>query len=160
MIKNILEILKSGYQEVATQKSLESFNQFANIIIKSMNWFNDHMHGFSLLIPVEEANFGPDHYSWFAPYWEDEPHPYIHTHKVKIYQFDFEKHPKLDMTFDYGDNHHFLVEFISKRVLTSKEKQSDFPKIIKSKGRSIAQYPDRDEETGKIINIYTNYFDK
>ena len=129
----------------------QSFNQLAKTIIKSMNWFNDHMHGFS---------FGDDHYSWFAPYWEDDPHPYIHTDKVKIYYFDFGKHPKLDMTFDYGDNHHFSVELVGKRILKQNEKQSDFPKTIESKGRAIAQYPDRDDETGEIINIYKNYFDK
>ena len=138
----------------------QSFNQLAKTIIKSMNWFNDHMHGFSLTTVDKDVMFDPNHYSWFAPYWEDEPHPYIHTDKVKIYHFDFEKHPKLDMTFDYGDNHHFLIEFKDKRILKPKEKQSNFPKIIKTEGKAIAQYPDRDEMTGEIIDIYTNYFDR
>ena len=137
----------------------QNFNQLAKMIVKSMRWQNDHMHGFYLDKLDGKHLFDPRHYCWFAPYWEDEPHPLIHTDQVKISFFDFEKHPKIHMTFDYGDDHNFDIEMVGKRSMAGHEKSTMFPRVIKHLGRARAQYPNIDENTGEYKNIYKNWFD-
>jgi len=137
----------------------QNFNQLAKVIIKSMGWQNDHMHGFYLDKLEGQHLREAQHYCWFAPYWEDEPYPYVHTDKVKIAYFDWEKHPKIGMTFDYGDNHNFEIELLGSRPMVRHEKQTMFPRVIKQVGKARAQYPEIDEETGEYKNIYKNWFE-
>lgn len=138
----------------------QNFNQLAKAIVKSMRWVNDHMHGF---YPDKLAGKDPhlvEHrYNWFAPYWEDDPYPTLHTDKVKICYMDYKQHPRIHMTFDYGDNHTFDIELLGVRQLARHEKQTMFPRVIKSQGTARAQYPEIDDETGEYKNIYKNWFD-
>lgn len=137
----------------------QNFNQLAKIIIKAMGWQNDHMHGFYLDHLPGKQLFELRQYEWFAPYWEDEPHPYFHTDKIKISYLDYMQHPKIHMTFDYGDNHNFDIELLDNRPLVRGEKQIMFPRVASQKGRARAQYPEIDEDTGEYKNIYKNWFD-
>lgn len=139
----------------------QNFNQLAKMIIKSMGWQNDHLHGFYLdKVEGKNPHEVRHKYSWFSPYWEDEPHPLIHTDKVKISYFAWEKHHKIHMTFDYGDDHNFDIELVGKRSRVRHEKQTMFPRVIEEKGRARAQYPEIDEETGEYKNIYKNWFER
>ncbi|PIY80009.1 MAG: hypothetical protein COY80_05150 [Candidatus Pacebacteria bacterium CG_4_10_14_0_8_um_filter_42_14] len=137
----------------------QTFNQFAKEIISSMGWYNDHMHGFSLKNVPGKTPHEVHRFSWYAPYWEQDPYPTIFTDRVRIYYFDWITHPEIGFTFDYGDDHHFNIKLIGARVPTSFEKQTMFPRLVSHKGRAIAQYPGINERTGEVKNIYKNYFD-
>ncbi len=126
---------------------MQDFLDMAEKIIDSMDWENDHMHGFDL----PEKNKKPDPYftgssiSFFAPYWEDDPHPTFKTDEIRICDFNYKKLFKLHFMFDFGDGHEFDVEFKGVRNIKKKENDYDFPKIIDQRGVGPEQYPDYDE---------------
>ncbi|MFH1610974.1 MAG: hypothetical protein ABIA91_03745 [Patescibacteria group bacterium] len=124
----------------------QDFLDIAEEIIESMGWENDHMHGFDLPEKNKKADpyFTGSSISFFAPYWEDDPHPTFKTDEIHICDFDYKKLPKLHFIFDFGDGHEFDVEFKGVRNIKKKEKDYDFPKIIDQRGVGPEQYPDYD----------------
>lgn len=121
----------------------QSFNDLAEIMIYSMGWENDHMHGFEL--PRKKRRKDPLHtgssLAFFAPYWEDDPHPTYKTDEIKIQNVDYQKNPKFEFIFDFGDGHRFDVEFKKSRKLKSSERMSNFPKLTDQRGVGPVQYP-------------------
>jgi len=121
----------------------QTFLDLAEIIIYSMGWDNDHMHGFD--IPESKRKSDPfftgSSNSFFAPGWEDDPHPTFKTDEICISNIDYKKIPKLYFIFDYGDGHRFSIEFKKINKLNKKEKTSNFPRIIDQRGVGPEQYP-------------------
>ena len=138
----VIYLLKRPIWRIFEVSGLQNFNQFAEAIIDSMDWDNDHMHGFSL----------PDHkqknwqyylsrYTIYAPGWEDDPHPTLKTDEVKIENIDYNKFPKLRFLFDFGDGHMFDIDFIGSREFKKKDCIDDFPKLTDIRGVGPEQYP-------------------
>jgi hypothetical protein len=124
----------------------QNFYDLADQIIFSMDWENDHMHGFDL-----KSSRKPDpmmtgsSITIFAPGWEDDPHPVYKTNEIAIADLDYMKQPKLKFMFDYGDGHEFDIEFKGMRALNKGEKKTDFPQLIDQRGIAPEQYPEWDE---------------
>ena len=122
----------------------QTFLALAEEIIDSMGWDNDHMHGFE----IPEKRRKPDPFftgssnAFFAPGWEDDPHPTYKTDEISIQDVDYNKLPKLDFIFDFGDGHRFDIEFKGNRALKKNEKINDFPKVIDQRGIGPKQYPE------------------
>lgn len=120
----------------------QKFLDLAEEIIASMNWENDHMHGFDLKYHRQpDPLITGSAISFFAPHWEDDPHPTFKTDQITIADLDYTKQPKLRFTFDYGDGHEFGVEFKKTRALGKKEKITDFPRVVDQRGVAPEQYP-------------------
>lgn len=122
----------------------QTFEDLASIIIDSMGWDNDHMHGFSF--PDRDSK-NPMHispYAFFADGWEDDPHPMFKSNEIHIYDIDYVKQPKLEFIFDFGDGHRFDVEFKKMRNIDKNERNIKFPRIIDRCGVGPEQYPDYD----------------
>jgi len=121
----------------------QTFLDLAEAIIDSMAWDNDHMHGFE----IPEAKKRPDTLftgstpAFFAPGWEDDPHPTYKTDEINICNIDYEKIPRLKFIFDLGDGHLFDVEF---KTLRKAEKVNiyEFPRVIDQRGVAPEQYPE------------------
>jgi hypothetical protein len=125
----------------------QNFYDLADEIIFSMNWENDHMHGFDLKYPRRpDFMMTGSSISIFAPGWEDDPHPTYKTHEVMIADLNYIKQPKLKFIFDYGDGHEFNVEFKGMRVLNKGEKVRDFPRLTDQRGVAPEQYSRWEEE--------------
>lgn len=130
--------------EVFTDQSLKIF---AESIIDSMLWNNDHLHAF--FFPEIRGKTVFSH--WYTPFEigssdvENDQFPILHTDEVLIGNIDYTKNPKLGFSFDFGDDHRFLVEFISKRKSTKKDDKDIFPKLIDQRGVSPEQYPDYED---------------
>lgn len=124
--------------------NIQNLNQFAEAIIESMGWMNDHMHGFSFPDPKYKIwqNY-LSKYTIYAPGWEDDPHPTLKTDEVKIGDIDYNKYPKLRFLFDFGDGHIFDIELTGTREYTKKDCIDDFPKLTDIRGVGPEQYPDR-----------------
>ncbi len=122
----------------------QTFLDLAEKIIDSMGWENDHMHGFEL----PEQNQKPDLFltgssnTFFAPGWEDDPHPTYKTDEICIQDIDYKKVPQLGFTFDFGDGHMFDIVFKASRERKKGEKVDGFPKIVDQRGVGPEQYPD------------------
>jgi hypothetical protein len=122
----------------------QTFLDLAETVIHSMGWDNDHMHGFE----IPEHKRKPDPFftgssnAFFAPGWEDDPHPTYKTDEIRILDLDYNKMPKLDFIFDFGDGHKFDIEFKGSREPKKEEKNDDFPKVIDQRGIGPEQYPD------------------
>lgn len=122
---------------------IQTFYDLACEIIGSMGWDNDHMHGFDL--PEKRK---PDPFltgsslSFFAPGWNDDPHPTFKTDEIRICDIDYKKLPKLIFTFDYGDDHRFEVVFKSLRDIKSKKEIKEVPRLIDMRGVAPEQYPE------------------
>lgn len=121
----------------------DTFCDLADTIIEWMDWDNDHMHAFSLkkVAGVNQNRY--TQYSFYAPGWEDDPHPTYKTDEIKIANLDYEKHPKLNFVFDFGDGHEFDIEL---KKIDEKSKAKDFreplPTCIDQRGVAPIQYPD------------------
>jgi hypothetical protein len=122
---------------------IQTFYDLACKIIDSMGWDDDHMHGFDL---SEKRNPDPfftgSSLSFFAPGWEDDPHPTFKTDEIRICDIDYGKLPKLIFTFDYGDNHRFEVIFKSTMEVKNKKEIKKMPKVIDTRGVAPEQYPE------------------
>lgn len=120
----------------------QTFLDLAEEIIDSTGWMNDHMHGFD--IPRTEREPDPlmtaSSKSFFAPGWEDDPHPFYKTNDICLCDIDYDKLPVLDFTFDFGDGHLFKIEFKGSREMRKKEKKRDFPKVVDQRGVGPEQY--------------------
>ncbi|MDA1338019.1 MAG: hypothetical protein O2871_01515 [bacterium] len=117
------------------------FLELAEEIIFSMDWDNDHMHGFCLN-KKGEVMFSKDSPFFYAPGWEDEPFPAYKTDEIKICHIDYEKYPKLGFIFDFGAGHQFTVEFKGTRDKNRDEYVDDFPVLVDQRGIAPEQYPD------------------
>ena len=121
----------------------QTFLALAETIINSMDWDNDHMHGFEF--PERRAR--PDPYftgsaiAMFAPGWEDDPHPTFKTDEIRICDLDSSRHPRLEFMFDFGDGHRFDVVYKGKRQIDKKERAGGFPRVTDQRGVAPEQYP-------------------
>jgi len=124
----------------------QTFEDLADIIIDSMDWDNDHMHGFEFF----GYNKKPDplhtgsSIAFFAPGWEDDPHPTFKSNEIHICDIDYIKQPKLGFIFDFGDGHRFVIEFKGIRDINKKEKVKNLPCLLDQRGIAPDQYPDYD----------------
>jgi hypothetical protein len=130
------------WREVAILGS-QTFCDLALEIIHSMEWGNDHMHGFSMKKIDGKTQNRYSEFSMYAPGWEDDPFPTYKTDKIKITDIDYTKHPKWNFVFDFGEGHEFDVE-LKKIDLKLKEKDFDreLPACIDQRGVAPNQYPD------------------
>ena len=123
----------------------QTFKDLAAAIITSMDWDNDHMHGFSLSQKHTSKNYPSSiPYSFFANGWEDDPHPTYKSNQIPICVIDYALCPKLEFEFDFGDSHLFTVKFKEARKPVKWENKKTLPKIIAQHGIAPEQYPDYD----------------
>ena len=121
----------------------QTFLDLAEEIIASMGWMNDHMHGFALPKKQRESDIcmtGSSN-SFFAPGWEDDPHPTYKTDAIHICDIDYDKVPLLDFTFDFGDGHQFKIECKGRRKKNEQDRNAHFPMLIDQRGVGPLQYP-------------------
>lgn len=121
----------------------QTFDDLANEIIASMKWENDHMHGFEFLPRAERDDpfFTGSQIAFFAPYWEDDPHPTFKSDEICICNIDYDTQKKMEFIFDFGDYHQFEIEHIEMRKWDFSDRLTGFPRIIKKSGRPPKQYP-------------------
>lgn len=125
-----------------------TFSDFADAIIDSMGWNNDHMHGFTLTGRARKSSVGDGHReeaAMFAPGWEDDPFPFYKTGKVYICHIDYQKVPKIDFIFDFGDGHRFTIVFKGQKELARSVSPKNFPRLIDQRGVAPEQYPKIEE---------------
>ena len=133
------EIMISGNQ---------TLEDLAEAIVFSMDWENDHMHGFGF--PKESGDkkfdFFTSPYTIYAPGWEDDPYPTYKTNQVKISQIDWNVYPKIQFVFDFGDGHLFNV--VLKETMPSMDNvlEETFPQLIDQRGVAPEQYPDLEDD--------------
>lgn len=125
--------------------SNHTFGDLADTLVESMDWDNDHMHGFS---PKKFDGKTLGRYTPFSIYssgWEDDPHPTFKTNQVKIAHIDFQKYPKWNFVFDFGAGHEFDVELRSINYKSvGKELDKSLPTCINQRGVAPLQYPEYD----------------
>lgn len=120
----------------------QTFEELADILISSMNWMNDHCHGFEF--PEYDSNNKRSFtmkYTFYNEGWEDDPHPTFKSNQIRICDIDYKKNPKLRFMFDFGDGHEFDIEFKRNRKTTNEESKRNFPQIIDQRGIGPKQYP-------------------
>ena len=102
----------------------------AEVILKAFDFDNDHLHAFFM-----------DNHPWSQTdcFFLDDEGP--STKRVKLYDTGLEKGKKFIFLFDFGDEWIFQC-----KVLRLTNEITEFPKIIRSKGESPAQYPDWEED--------------
>ncbi|MFA4872653.1 MAG: hypothetical protein WC659_01820 [Patescibacteria group bacterium] len=121
----------------------QTFCDLAETIIESMCWDNDHMHGFEFLDTRKRPDplFTGSSIAFFAPGWEDDPHPTFKTDEIRICDLDYSRHPRLEFMFDFGDGHRFDVKLKGTRHVDKQETARDFPRVIDQRGVAPEQYP-------------------
>lgn len=139
---------------------LQTLNDLAMGIVHSMDWQNDHMHGFSfprLDRKQRELVYGISPFVIFAPGWEMDPHPVYESDHVLIAQVDYAKFPKIGFLFDFGDGHQFTIEYKGTRPALKRELarngQGLFPQLIDQRGVAAFQYPDWERGVLKHFGI-------
>lgn len=125
----------------------QTFENLAEATIASMGWYNDHMHGFSLLVdvkttPGDRIMWEYAHYTFFADGWPDDPYPTYKSCQIKICDIDYKKYPKLGFIFDFGDTHLFDVELKGTSKLTKWLSKKELPLLVDQRGVAPEQYPD------------------
>lgn len=126
----------------------QTLEDLAGAVIFSMDWGNDHMHGFSF--PKEQGkknfDFFDSPFVIYSPGWEDDPSPTFKTNEIKICQINWELYPKLQFIFDFGDGH--LFDIVLKQTVTNVENELEktFPRLIDQRGIAPEQYPDFEDE--------------
>lgn len=149
---------KPVWREIAILGN-QTFNDLAEAIIYSMDWENDHMHGFSLPSKKNKGDFYYSPFTFYAPDWEDDPFPTYKSNQIRICDFNYDLYPKLDFVFDFGDNHEF--EIILKKVDNArKNTQKEFPLLVDQRGVAPEQYPDYEQDFDeKEIDDHEPYSD-
>jgi len=124
--------------------NIQTFYDLANKIIESMDWQNDHMHGFEFPGEIKRPDsfFTGSSIAFFAPGWEDDPHPTFKTDEIRVCDINYKKMPKLNFTFDYGDGHMFEIIFKKVRDIKNKKEIKEMPRVINMHGIAPEQYPD------------------
>jgi hypothetical protein len=123
----------------------QDFNDLAEAVIDSMGWNNDHMHGFDLPNAYgrdDDPMFTGSSLSFFAPGWEDDPHPTFKTDEIKIADIDYDKVLSFKFIFDFGDGHQFDIIHTGRRPFTSKDEHAKMPALTELHGEAPEQYPD------------------
>jgi len=130
-------------------KGNQSLDDFADCIIYSMGWMNDHMHRFVLPdISQKNYQFVRSRYVIYhdAEGWEDDPFPTFKTDSIRVDDVNYDTFPKLFFEFDFGDSHEFDIELKLVRGPEVGEVKSEFPKILKESGTPPEQYPEYNED--------------
>ena len=135
---------KPVWREILVRGS-DTLNDLAIEAIYSMGWDNDHLHQF-LPRTVNGRNLGfYDMLSIALGYPDDdEDWPSYRTQQVRITDIDWEKWPKWNFVFDFGDSHEFNVDF--KRKLTEAQIRKEYyfeetPWLVDQRGVGPMQYP-------------------
>ena len=122
------------------------FADLAEAIVYGMDWENDHMHGFGLPKDMTKKNwmFFTTTNVFYAPGWEDDPHPTYKSDQIRIADINYTLFPKMQFVFDFGDGH--LFDIVLKEVTKPFEKESEknFPMLVDLRGVAPEQYPDLD----------------
>jgi len=130
----------------------QTLEDLAEAIIFSMDWENDHMHGYGFpkKLGKKKFNFFASPYAIYAPGWEDDPFPTYKTNQVKISQIDWRVYPKIQFVFDFGDGH--LFDIALKETLPSIGDEGEtFPRLIDQRGIAPEQYPGLKDEFEKKL---------
>lgn len=130
---------KPIWREIAVLGN-QNFDDLAVVAIDSMGWVNDHMHCFSFPeLDTANRKLYSLQYSFYAPGWEDDPHPTFKTDEIKINEINYKENPKLRFMFDFGDGHEFDVEL--KRIEKNQKSRKHFPVLVDQRGIAPEQYP-------------------
>lgn len=125
----------------------QRFDKLAEAVIDSMEWYCDHMYGFSFPDPTTKVRrFGPSPFVFYAPGWEDDAYPTFKSNEIKIENIDYNKYRKLGFIFDFGDCHEFDIEMVKSRLSKHNEVADEFPKMIDIRGVAPEQYPFYEED--------------
>lgn len=125
----------------------QSFEEFSEAIIESMDFANDHLHAF--FFPEKRGKKTVYAYSSFvlnSQYLEDDPYPTYKTNQVSVSDIDYAKYSKLVFIFDFGESHEFTVVFQGTRPIRNIDDLALFPRITDLRGIGPEQYPDYDDE--------------
>ncbi|MCA1993122.1 MAG: plasmid pRiA4b ORF-3 family protein [Coleofasciculus sp. S288] len=110
-----------------------TFEHLSSIILKSVNFDNDHLYCFSY----------KNHFGWTVqinhPYLEEPPF----TTEICIGDLGLKEGKSITYVFDFGDNWEFNVQL--ERIEPANPKIKN-PKILETYGESPEQYPAWDEE--------------
>ncbi len=120
----------------------QSLDEFADGIVDSMDWDNDHLHAFFFSSNKRRKTF-PEAFSVYSingPGYEGDQYPTYMTDEINIPDIDYEKHSKMKFAFDFGDGHLFDVEYIGKRPSAKNDEYTFFPKVIDQRGVGPEQY--------------------
>lgn len=123
-----------------------TFEDLAEAIIDSMDWDNDHMHGFSLPDKQKKDYLYHTKFTFFAEGWEDDPYPTYKSNQIKICNINYDIYPKLRFEFDFGDSHMFEVHLKEMRKPLKGEKIKTLPKLLDQRVVAPEQYPGYEEE--------------
>lgn len=121
----------------------QTLADLASCIIESMDWVEDHLHGF--WFPDERRNRIYGMYGMYHEHMEDDPHPIFKTQDIPISQIDWRKYPTMGFVFDFGDGHEFDITLKQSSVETSKAKRRPVARLIDQRGVAPEQYPANDE---------------
>lgn len=150
--KNEVYVFKVSYvQKKNVWRTVEilgsqTFEGLSDVIVDSMRWQNDHLHGFSLPNPHAKHEMEMSPYTFYSPHAEDDQYPTFKTDEIMICDIDYKKNPKLTYMFDFGDGHLFDVEPKGRRPIVKGERTKDFPRLVDQRGVAPEQYPNYPEE--------------
>ena len=139
-------LLRNPVWRVFELHGCETLEEFAEAIIDSMGWANDHLHGFF----VPESRGKMKYYAYtengiYAPGMEDNPFPTFKSDQVRIPNINYEKYPKLGFVFDFGDGHRFDIVWKETREDSKGHNDEDMPRLVDQRGVGPEQYPDVEE---------------
>jgi len=121
---------------------VQTMEILAATIIQSMDWLNDHLHGFTLPIKgTKKRDRFATHYDILSEGFDDDPYPTLKTSEVRVCYIDYHNYPRLRFMFDYGVGYGFDVAFRGVRELSLGETADDFPVLIDQRGVAPEQYP-------------------
>jgi len=136
-----------GKKTLATREfeilGYQTFEELAKVLVLSMGWTYDHMHGYELMgkKTLSDPLFTGSSLAIFAEGWEDDPHPTYKTSEVHISDINYYVQLKFEFTFDYGDGHTFLIVSTGYSKIDPRDQPSEFPRLIASSGTAPEQYP-------------------
>ncbi len=144
-VKITYQLKKNVWREYEVY-GYETLSELAEDLIDSMGWMNDHLHSWWF-----KGKEGKEMRHWYnmyeigCEYSEDESYPAIHDDKVCIANINFDINKKLGFAFDFGDDHRFLLELISKRKEEKSDHMRAFPLLVDQRGVGPEQYPPLEE---------------
>ena len=118
-------------------KAKDTLEDLHDAIQDAFDWDNDHLYSF--FMDGKFRNGDPD-MEYTCPF---EPEGRKTVDKAKLGFFGFKTGDKFAYLFDFGDCHEFEIEVVGFGIV---EKDKDYPLVIESKGKSLEQYPEYDEE--------------
>lgn len=120
----------------------QNLEELAVAIIDSMNWDNDHLHAFWFPEVRGKSIFS----HWYTSFsigsegYDNDQFPTLCDFDVPVASIDYVKHPKLGFSFDFGDDHRFLMMYKSVRPAEKNDYRNNFPKLIDQRGVGPEQY--------------------